>query len=102
VCTFKDYVTDLDEKGPNTAHKFGLTGNIEASDSLKDKVTATSNCENHVGRLLFCVTGNGSVTLNVLFQSETSGYFRLPVYAEDVAGNTTAIVEVSASICLHL
>lgn len=70
-----------------------------SSDGLKDKIAATTagnivDCPQNQKTLPVCLTPNGTLLTNMLFEENMEWYIVIPIIAMDDAGNTTAKLRV--------
>lgn len=82
--------------GANAVHTFKRLGQFDASPEFQDQIrNPTNDCPGSSEKSGICVSGNGSVTLNMVLRATAKGTINFKVMVEDSAGNDTSELEVN-------
>lgn len=84
----------------NAVHRFAFNGDFTFSNSdLKNKIlqTKVGQCPDNQDSSAVCITSNGTLTTNILFEENMKGYISIPLVAADAAGNSTTTLRVDTS-----
>ncbi|XP_033730834.1 cadherin-23-like [Pecten maximus] len=91
--TIYDFVGKVSDNDSdiNSVHSFEIQGDIQMPAKIK---SAARSCKEYRTKAPVCLSSNGTVTTNMLFEEDMSGTITITVVARDMAGNSTTELKI--------
>ncbi|XP_069123365.1 cadherin-23-like [Argopecten irradians] len=93
IFDFVGKVTDKDSE-TYSIHSFKIVGDMEMPQKITDATGKASQCAESKVKRPVCLSSNGTITTNMLFEEAMEGTITFQVLARDIAGNDTAYLNI--------